>query len=823
MLSCYRILDLTTEKAFIAGRALADYGAEVIKIEPPGGDPARYRGIFYRDEVNPEKNLNWFAFNVNKKSVTIDITKPEGKETFLKLVKTADAVLESYPHGYMDKLGLGYKDLEKVNPGIVMTSISGFGQEGPYRDYKDPDIVVRALGGLVYTAGYEDRPPLTTSYEHSHFFGALNGAAGTLIALAQRVHTGQGQHIDAITQQALDVAASAEIEGGYALFRQILTRHGPARASNTLKDGSTYYNRLIWPCKDGNIALNLLLNPTATKNNLSLMEYIKKDGIDIGFLAGWDWEKKSWGDMTREQADKLMETLGKFFLNHTKDELLKLAIENRFQLGPCNNAKDILKHPQLEARKFWKDIEYPELGTSFKYPGGPVVSTGGYIGPTKRAPRIGEHNNEVLKNIDSFLANKPKLPEKTDGKKPFAGVKLVQLCWAGVGVYTCNYLSHYGCTTVRVETSTRPDPVRLFAPFAPTNKPGEPVGLERSVFFPITHTAPEMDIALNFKTTEGIELFKKLVTWADVVVEGFPAGVMDKMGLDYEGLKKIKPDIIMFRTCGYGHTGPMADQPGFGSIITAVTMMDNIVGWPDRPPVSPATYYTDQLVPAFAAMSIMAALDYKRRTGKGQYIDHSQVEAGLNCVTPLILDYQANNREFKVQGNKSDYAAPHGIYRCKGEDRWVAIAVTNDEEWQSFVQAIGSPKWTQAKKYAKAADRLKYSDELDKLVESWTINYPPEAVEEALQKAGVGAGVVANAKDMDEDPQMNYYNFYREIDHPYVGKLRFYHPAPIVLSKQPTDVGRAVLLGEHTDLICRSILGMSQDEIDALRKKGVFQ
>ena len=168
MLSCYRILDLTTEKAFMCGRALSDWGAEVIKIEPPGGDPARFRGLFPNDKVDPEKNLTWLAFNANKKSVTLDITSKAGKEIFKKLVKTADAVIESYAPGYLDSIGLGYKDLSAVNPGIVLTSISGFGQEGPYKDYKDPDIVVRALGGMVYTAGYDDRPPLTISYEHTH-------------------------------------------------------------------------------------------------------------------------------------------------------------------------------------------------------------------------------------------------------------------------------------------------------------------------------------------------------------------------------------------------------------------------------------------------------------------------------------------------------------------------------------------------------------------------------------------------------------------------------------------------------------------------------
>src|SRR3990172_102831 len=296
MLSCYRILDLTTEKAFICGRALSDFGAEVIKIERRGGDPACFRGPFYKDQPDPEKNLNWCAFNANKKSITLDIEAKKGKEIFLKLVKTADAVLESFAPGYMDNIGLGYKDLSAVNPGIVLTSISGFGQKGPYKNYKDPDIVVRALGGLTYTCGYEDRPPLTVTYQHTHSLGAMNGAAGTMIALAQRVHTGKGQHVDSSTQQALDVVCSAETEGPYALFGQIPGRHGRARQAVTLKDGSTFYNTLLWPCKDGFVALNLLLNASAAKNNSSMVEFIRKDGIETGDFAAWDWEKKNWGD-----------------------------------------------------------------------------------------------------------------------------------------------------------------------------------------------------------------------------------------------------------------------------------------------------------------------------------------------------------------------------------------------------------------------------------------------------------------------------------------------------------------------------------------------
>src|SRR3989304_584329 len=213
MLSCYRILDLTGEKAFICGRALSDFGAEVIKIERPGGDPARFRGPFYKDVPDPEKNLTWFAFNANKKGITLDIQAEKGKEIFKKLAEKTDVVLESFTPDYLDGLGLGYEDLKKINPGIILTSMTGFGQEGPYRRYKDPDIVVRALGGLVYTAGYEDRPPLTVTYRHTHHLGAMNGAVGTMIALCHRVLTGRGQHVDAITQQALVIFCSAEIEG----------------------------------------------------------------------------------------------------------------------------------------------------------------------------------------------------------------------------------------------------------------------------------------------------------------------------------------------------------------------------------------------------------------------------------------------------------------------------------------------------------------------------------------------------------------------------------------------------------------------------------
>jgi benzylsuccinate CoA-transferase BbsE subunit len=408
MLSCYRILDLTTHDAFMCGRALADFGAEVIKIEKPGGDPSRFIGPFYKDEADPEKNLKWFAFNSNKKGITLDIENPEGMEIFKKMVIKSDVVLESFMPGYLDRLGLGYKALSAINPAIVLTSITGFGQEGPYRDYKSPDIVLRALGGLMFMCGYEDRPPLAPTYQHTLSIGATTGAVGTMIALSDRVFTGKGQHVDVPTQQALVVVCSAETEGPWALYREIPSRHGRARATVRVQDNKSFYNPLMWSCKDGDVAFSLNFTPDWARFNAALIGYVKKDGIDIGFLEGWDYDKKGWKDITLEQANELTGTIAKFFLKHTKSELLEIAMQNRFQIGPSNTAADALSYPQLLERGFWKEIEHPELGTSLKYPGGGVTTTGGYCGTRTRAPLIGEHNKEIYQKLLGLTANELK-------------------------------------------------------------------------------------------------------------------------------------------------------------------------------------------------------------------------------------------------------------------------------------------------------------------------------------------------------------------------------------------------------------------------------
>jgi benzylsuccinate CoA-transferase BbsF subunit len=406
--------------------------------------------------------------------------------------------------------------------------------------------------------------------------------------------------------------------------------------------------------------------------------------------------------------------------------------------------------------------------------------------------------------------------------KPFEGVKVIDLCWSGAGASIMNLPAHCGATVVRVESAKQPDPIRRVLTYTSYTR-DDPHALELSAYFAFSHPAPKYGMTLDLKNPAAKDVFKKLVAWADVVGESFPTGVIERLGFGYDELKKVKPDIIMLRSCGYGHTGPLAQQAGFGMILSAVSMMYSLGGWPDRRPVPLSSYYSDQLSPLLSMLALVAALDYKRRTGKGQCIDQSQIESSLNYLAPLLLDYTVNKRELALKGNKCDYAAPHGVYRCRGDKRWVAIAVCTDEEWEGFCRVLGNPAWTKDPRFTTLTGRIKHSDELDRLVEAWTADYTPEYIMAVLQAAGVGAGVVASAKDLAEDAQLNHYEFFREVDHPYTGRANYFHPPAFKLSEAPAEVGRPPLLGEHNKFICQEFLGISDKEYARLVKAGAFE
>ncbi|MCK4273832.1 MAG: CoA transferase [Dehalococcoidales bacterium] len=394
MLNHCRALDLTNDKGFLCGKVLADLGADVIKIERPGGDSSRKIGGFWGDVPDPEKSLYWFAYNSNKRGITLNIESAEGREIFKKLVKTADFVIESFPPDYMDKLGLGYSSLSEINRGIIMASITPFGREGPYRDYKDSDIVVMGMSGTLYQTGESDGPPVYISMPQACLHAGADAAVGVMIAYHYREMTGEGQHVDVSMQQSAAWFQANAIPT-WELNRKNLKRAGAFRAGMSKDVGQ----RQVWPCRDGYVFFNVIGGRTGAKSLSALVEWMEADGGATDFLRNMEWDNFDMFTVTREEMGRISGPVGEFFLRHTRKELLAGAVPRGVSIGPLSSMQDLLTDECLNARNFWVEIEHPELGTSITYPRDFVKSSEVDCSTRFRAPLIGEHNAEVYNEI----------------------------------------------------------------------------------------------------------------------------------------------------------------------------------------------------------------------------------------------------------------------------------------------------------------------------------------------------------------------------------------------------------------------------------------
>ncbi len=403
-------------------------------------------------------------------------------------------------------------------------------------------------------------------------------------------------------------------------------------------------------------------------------------------------------------------------------------------------------------------------------------------------------------------------------ERVFADLKIVAFSWAMVGPLSIKFFSDYGATVIRVETSLRPCVTRTSAPYK-DNVPG----LNRSGYF--NHfNANMMSLSLNMNHPLGLGIARDLISWADVVMENFTPGVMDKWGLGYEELKKIKPNIIMVRQNGFGLEGPYKNLAAFGMILAAIAGIPNYIGWPDRGPLPVGVgAYTDSISPRFAAATLIAALDYRDRTGKGQLIDLAQLETALYFLLPGLLDAAANGREPSRNGNAVPWAAPHNVYRCKGEDRWCTITVTTDAQWAALCDVIGRPDLATDPRFDTLQHRKENEHALDDVVESWTKERTPEEVMTVLQSVGVPAGVVKNAADILQDPQLRQRGLFWPMQHSEIGM--FTHlGSSMVMSKTPAQaLTPSPCLGEHNEYIITKLLGKSDEEFVELLTSGALE
>ena len=822
MLTGLEVLDLADEKASFCSKLLADLGAEVIKIERPGGNASRWIGPFWKNIPHPERSLFFWYNNTNKLGITLNLEVREGQETFRQLASKADVIIETFSSGYLDRLGLDYGSLSELNPGLILASVTGFGQTGPYRQYKSCDIIASATGGQMYVCGAHDTPPLKPYGEQSYYVASLFAAIGILIALRERNHSGKGQHIDVSLQEA--VAATLE----HVLVRYLYDKAIPKRQGGFHPNDSLY----LLPCKDGYILLMI------DRDWDILIGWLDSEGMAKD-LKERKWQKEEY---RRQYWNHVVDILACWTKAHTRSELFELGQLMRLPWAPIASLEEVINSPQLLEHNFFVSVEHPELTTRFIYPGAPYKFSHP-LQNMRRAPLIGEHNfalrakgggiNCNLNQID-FAPQETKInnsnlhsPERRNfaalPQNALDGLRILDFTWLLAGPYATRILADFGAEVIKVQSQKT-------ATGAESNTTG---------YFN-TWNRNKLGITLNMNHPKARDIALRLVKISDVVIENFTPRVMSNWELSYDDLKEVKPDTIMLSMSAMGQTGPWKDFAALGSTIQAFSSVTYLTSFPSKiaspsarndkekiaesPPSGLGYSYADPVAGLFAALAILAALEYRDKTGQGQYIDISEYEAMCSLLGPAILDYTVKHNAATPQGNGPGHilAAPYGCYKCSGKDRWCVIAVFTEEEWKALKRVLGYPAWSKEKRFATYQERKRHIEELDGLLEQWTIKHTPKEVMNLLQQAGIPAGMVEDAKDLATDPHLIARNFFVQAEHPVLGET-FSDNTPIKLSHTPARFCQAApLLGQDNLYVYRDILGMDEQEILKYIEAGVI-
>lgn len=390
-----RVLDFSNEMGFLCGKILGDLGADVIKVEKPGGDESRNLGSFYKDIPDPEKNLYWFSYNHNKRGITLDIETETGREVLRKLVLKTDIVIETFQPGYLKKLGLDYKALAKIKPDIIVTSITPFGQTGPYKNYKGSDLVLTAMSGFMSVLGDTDKPPVRPTVPQSYMWIGMHAAEAALMAYYHRGMTGEGQHVDVSGQTGVTWAASIA-PAFYDYNKEVPKRAGSFVTGRSITGAIM---RAVYPCKDGFVTYIIYGGPAGIRTNRRLTEWMDSRGMAPDYLKNKDWNKFDIATVTQEEIDRIEDAFSKFFKTVTKEEFFKYVIEQDMLGYPVNTAKEILEDDQLKSRGMWKEVEHEDLGDKITYPQFFTLFSTIACDFWRRAPRVGEHNGEVYGEI----------------------------------------------------------------------------------------------------------------------------------------------------------------------------------------------------------------------------------------------------------------------------------------------------------------------------------------------------------------------------------------------------------------------------------------
>ncbi len=765
------------------GKILAQLGAEVMKIEPSQGDEARQMEPFPQHRPHPEKSGLFLWLNANKYGVTLDLTASADRSRFRQLAQRADIVIESHMEHQPEAWRMDGETLQASHPGLVLTSITPFGNWGPYAGFKATDLVLFHMSGNAHglLGPVEDPdhdPPIQAGGHQAELVVGMAAATATLAALYRQRLTGLGGQVHVSAYEAM---VNQLISG---LANCAYGQPAPPRDLKQVKEaaigGMVSAIGGVLPCTDGYVAISPREEAQWTR------------WLEVMGHPAWGRDARYATREARQQnTPELWALLSQWSRQHSKHDIARWGQEKRIPCFPVNTVEDLLRDEHLADRQFFVDIDHPVAGLLI-YPGVPYKLSHTPLPLQARpAPRLGQHHDKVWEDAPNVTPG-----VSHAGTGPLAGVRVLDLSWIIAGPTATRFLAMMGAEVIKVGSARRTDPSSRGAPFQAYNQ-------------------SKRYAALNMAKPQGLALAKRLLALSDVVVENFAAGVIERLGLSYDVVVAVKPDIIMVSSSGTGHSGPHQDYVAYGSLLQHYTGWNSISGYPDREPIK-GGLWADPWVGMELAMITVAALHHRAGTGEGQYIDLSMAEALSASIPEAILDYQMNGTVWPPQGNRDDRDAPHGVYHCAGDDRWIAIAVTDDAEWQALCGVLERPDLAADPRLAHAAGRLQHQDEVDAAITAWSRHRQDDEAMQRLQAAGVPAGPSRDIARVYQDPHLRRGGYLTPLQTS-DGETRALPGLPWRFAGlEAPPITAAPVLGQHNVYLYQELLGLSETEVARL-------
>jgi crotonobetainyl-CoA:carnitine CoA-transferase CaiB-like acyl-CoA transferase len=768
LLSDVVVLDLADEQGDFCSKLLAGLGATVVKIESPAGDPSR-------------GSLSFSYCNTDKRGILLDLKSPAGRRKFRSLIKRSDVLVETFPPGSPEARLLNHQQLRRVNPGLIQISITGFGRTGPKHAYRSCDLIASASGGQMYVTGEPSGPPVKLHGLQSCSIASLYAANAALLGLRKRKLDGKGCHIDLSAQEAvastLDSVMTDYFSDGSIAGRQ---RDIPGDDSFT-----------ILPCKDGFLQAPIL------RDWETIFELMAAEG-KAGDLVETKWKQSSYRKKHRE---RLIAVISGWTREHFKRDLFELGQSMQFPWASIESPEEVLASPQLRSRRFFLRVPASADDSSIVVPGLPYKFSGYSPRPLKPAPLLGEHTLQVLEELSALPCKTPqkgltsRLVKSGDILK---GIRVIDMTRMLSGPYATRILGDFGAEVIKVQS-------RLTAHGAERND---------SPYFQAWNRN-KRSLSLNLNCPEARDITLELAAVSDVLVENYSPRVLGNWGLTYGRLSKAKPDLIMASISAMGQSGPWRNFLGFAPTFHALSGLVSASSPSPDAPINIGNAYGDIVAGLYAALAIMASLEHRDATGKGQHIDLSAYEALCTLLGPSFTKAVGARR-------RDDFPyAPCGCYPCKGDGRWCVISIDNEEDWQRFCRIGGIPGLA-SEHFSTLAARLRHRKNLDALIAQWTARSEAGTIVRRLQKAGIRAAVVQNAEDLAKDSHLAARRFYISLVHPARETSISDRSALWPWNEKTADWKSAPLLGADNRYVLQKLLGYSDARIQSLIKKRVL-